>query len=130
MQTTTVSMGPGSYVGFGVGGAAFVEACLHVILGNATADDTGVIMQGVGGALLLIITVLGRQWQATAQTQAAAQVEAAKHTATVINTPVYHTLEAATASDAAPAPVAVGQPTDPSLEVPGGSVPPSEHPPV
>jgi hypothetical protein len=100
-------------VGFGIGGLAFVEACVRIALGDANADDTGTVVQGVMGGLLLVFTVVGRQWQAGKATEATATVEAAKAHAVTYNSMAVGTL----------APTLEGEPVDPGREFPSGSVP-------
>lgn len=110
MTSGKVAVGSSTMVGFGLGGLAFVEACVRIALGDATADDTGTVVQGVMGGLLLLITVLGRQWQAGKAVQAEGAVAAAKAGA-----PVYHTAMLSSTLE--------GEPLSAHTEFPGGSVP-------
>lgn len=115
MTASTVPIGPGTMVGFGVGGLAFVEACVRIALGDATADDTGTVVQGIMGGLLLIITVVGRQWQAGQHVQATATVKAAE-----IHATTFGGLNSVTYKERA---LLEGEPENPAQEFPGGSVP-------
>lgn len=119
MTASPVSVGPSTVVGFGVGGVAFVEAFVNIALGGSSADDMATVVQGVMGGLLLIATVLGRHYQAGKHVEAAAGVEAAKiHTATTGGL-----LAVSSGSLQPPSTLLEGEPTDPSREFPGGSVP-------
>lgn len=116
MTAGAVSVGPGTVVGFGVGGLAFVEACVRIVLGDASADDTGTIVQGVMGGLMLIVTVVGRQWQAGQVVKATATVKAAE-----MDAASYTPLSAVTYNRDSTS--LGGEPVDPVQEFPGGSVP-------
>lgn len=114
MMAGAVPVGPGTVMGFGVGGLAFVEACVRIALGDATADDTGTVVQGIMGGLILVITVIGRQWQAGQAVKADATVKVAQAHAVT-----YGNMSAASATYTR----VEGEPLDPALEFPGGSVP-------
>lgn len=114
-----VKVGPGSVVGFGVGGAAFIEALLALILGDRSEQTLGVVMGGATSALLLGVTIVGRQWQAVHATKAAALVEAEAVASQARSAPPTPAVALAVADQTPP----LRETPSPPLEVPGGSVP-------
>lgn len=115
MTVGTVKVGPGTVAGFGVGGAAFIEALLAFLLGDRSERTLGVIVGGASSALLLTVTIVGRQWQAVHATKAAALVQAE-----AVAAQPRGALLALPTEDVVPPP---RDAPDPTLEVPGGSVP-------
>jgi type IV secretory pathway VirB3-like protein len=73
-----VPKGPATITGYGASLAGFVGLVLALVFPSEDQQTLAVIAAGICALVPLIVTNVGRMWQAKYATQAAAQVESAR----------------------------------------------------